>query len=65
MADRADQLKSEIDQTRRELDDDLANLKTEAQGLQRKVLLGVGVAVAVLIGLRVVRGLVKRSRDED
>ena len=63
MGNRADQLKSEIDQTRRELDEDLAKLKTEAQGLQRKVLLGVGVAVAVLIGVRIVRGLLGRSGD--
>ncbi len=61
MGSRADQLKTEIDQTRRELDDDLAKLKTEAQGLQRKVLLGAGVAVALLIGFRIVRGLRGRS----
>jgi hypothetical protein len=60
---RADQLKNEIDQTKRELNDDLAKLKTEAKGLQRKVLLGVGVAVAVLIGVRIVRGLLGRDSD--
>ncbi len=65
MGDRSDQLKSEIDQTRRELDDDLAKLKSEAKDLQRKVLLGVGVAVAVLIGVRIVRGLLGRSGDSD
>jgi hypothetical protein len=64
VGNRADQLKSEIDQTRRELDDDLAKLKTEAKGLQRKVLLGAGVAVAVLIGVRIVRGLLGRSGDD-
>lgn len=64
MGNRADQLKSEIDQTKRELDDDLAKLKTEARGLQRKVLLGVGVTVAVLIGVRIVRGLLGRSGDD-
>ena len=63
MGNRADQLKSEIDQTKRELDEDLAKLKTEAQGLQRKVLVGVGVAVAVLIGVRIVRGLLGRGDD--
>jgi len=62
VGNRADQLQTEIDQTRRELDEDLARLKTEAQGLQRKVLLGVGVAVAVLIGIRIVRAL-RRSGD--
>ncbi len=61
MGNRADHLKSEINQTKRELNEDLAKLKTEAQGLQRKVLVGVGVAVAVLIGLRIVRGLRGRS----
>ena len=65
MGDRADELKTEIDQARRELDDDLATLKTEAQQLQRKVLVGVGVGVAVLIGVRIVRGLIRRSRDSD
>lgn len=65
MGERADELKTEIDQARRELDDDLATLKTEAQQLQRKVLVGVGVGVAVLIGVRIVRGLVRRSRDSD
>ena len=64
MGNKADQLKSEIDQARREIDDDLASLKTEAQELQRKVLLGVGVAVAVLIGVRIVRGLLGRSGDD-
>ncbi len=64
MGQGADQLKTEIDQTRRELDDDLAMLKTEAQGLQRKVLVGAGIAVAVLVGLKVVRGIL-RSRDSD
>ena len=64
MGNRADELKSEIDQTRRELDDDLAKLKTEAKGLQRKVLVGAGVAVAVLIGVRIVRGLLGRSGDD-
>ncbi len=63
MGDRADQLKNEIDQARRELDDDLANLKTEAQDLQRKVLVGVGVAAAVLIGVRIVRGFLRRGDD--
>ena len=65
MGERADELKTEIDQARRELDDDLATLKTEAQQLQRKVLVGVGVGVAVLIGVRIVRGLIRRSRDSD
>ncbi len=64
MGNRADELKSEIDQTKRELDEDLAKLKTEAKGLQRKVLLGVGVAVAVVIGVRIVRGLLSRSGDD-
>ncbi len=64
MGNRADQLKSEIDQTKRELEEDLSKLKTEAQGLQRKVLVGVGVAVAVLIGVRIVRGLLGRSGDD-
>jgi hypothetical protein len=64
VGNRADQLKSEIDQTRRELNDDLAKLKTEAKGLQRKVLLGAGIAVAVVIGVRIVRGLLGRSGDD-
>ena len=63
MGDRASDLKGEIDRTRRELDEDLARLKTEAGALQRKVLLGVGVAVAVLIGVRIVRGLMRRDAD--
>ena len=65
MGDRADELKTEIDQTRRELDDDLAKLKTEAQDLQRKALLGAGVGLAFLIGFRIVRAVVRRSRDSD
>ena len=65
MGDRADELKTEIDQTRRELDDDLAKLKTEAQDLQRKALLGAGVGLALLIGFRIVRAVVRRSRDSD
>jgi hypothetical protein len=64
VGNRADQLKSEIDQTKRELNEDLAKLKTEARGLQRKVLLGVGVAVAVLIGVRIVKGLLGGSGDD-
>ena len=64
MGNRADELKSEINDTRRELDEDLAELKTEAKDLQRKVLLGAGVAVAVLIGVRIVRGLLGRSGDD-
>ena len=64
MGDRADQLKGEIDETRGELDDDLAKLKTEAQQLQRKVVLGAGVAIAVLVGVRIVRGLLRRG-DSD
>ncbi len=64
MGTRADELKSEIDRTRHELDEDLAKLKTEAQQLQRKVLVGVGVAVVALVGLKIVRGLMRRG-DSD
>lgn len=65
MAERADDIKNEIDRTKRELQEDLSQLKTEAGQLQRRVALGVGIAVGLLIVLRVVRGVRRRSRDSD
>ena len=63
MGAREDVLMSDIERARAAVADDLAALKREAADLKRKVAMAAGAAVAAIVVYRVIRFLVRRSRD--
>jgi hypothetical protein len=63
MGTRADQLRSEIEKTREDLARDVSELKTEASATARKVAIGTAVALAVYVGFKIVRAILRRSGD--
>jgi hypothetical protein len=57
---RAELLKTEIEQTKRDLAGHLSDLKREAAATQKKVMMAAGVAVGVIVLYKLTRFLLKR-----
>jgi lipopolysaccharide export LptBFGC system permease protein LptF len=58
-----DVLKEQIDGAKRTVETDLAELRTQLAGLQRKLALALAVLATVLIAMKVGRRIWRRSRD--
>ena len=63
MGARENALTSDIERTRAAVAEDLAALKREADELKRKLAMAAGAAVAAIVVYRVIRFLVRRSKD--
>jgi hypothetical protein len=58
-----DVLREQIDGAKREVETDLAELRTQLSDLLRKVVIAVGILVTVLIAFKVGRRIWRRSPD--
>lgn len=60
MATRADRLTSEIETTRQDLAGHLSELKSEASATARRALVLAAVGMALIVGLKIVRSVLRR-----
>ena len=63
MGARAQQLRSEIHKTREDLAGHLAELKIESSRTARKAAMAAGATVALFLGYRILRAVLRRRRD--
>jgi hypothetical protein len=63
MGARAQQLRSEIHKTRQDLAGHLAELKVESSRAARKAAMVAGATVALFLGYRILRAVLRRRGD--
>jgi hypothetical protein len=63
MAPSEEFLTEQVAQAKRDVENDLAELRTEAAALQRKIAMLVAILGGLLIALKVGRAIWRRSRD--
>jgi hypothetical protein len=56
-------LKDQVDGAKRDVEADLAELRSQLAGLQRKVALGLGILVSAVVLLKVGRRIWRHTRD--